>query len=220
MAAYFNLTLDTIAPSGVTLVLLNGAAYTANTSIAAQIGTTDSETTGYTMKIYGNVVGAESKESAEWQAYNPNPTINLTQGDGLKTVNLIIRDAVWNESTPVTKTITLDTSIPTVTIVGPDVSVISKIAGKDTSIFTFTSDVDFVQYKVGVVTSGTSTHGTATQIPTDAGSQNVSGNTPVAASTNVEVTIKGTDLSNAVSGADGTHIIKVFVKNAAGTWSK
>lgn len=36
--------------------------------------------------------------------------------------------------------------------------------------------------------------------------------------TAIDVTIKGADLATASSG-DGTKIIKVFVKNAAGTWS-
>ena len=37
--------------------------------------------------------------------------------------------------------------------------------------------------------------------------------------THIEVTINGTDFKTAAGGADGTYIIKAFVKNQAGTWS-
>ena len=51
MASFFNLTLDTTAPAGLTLKLNNGAAYATSTAVTATIGLTDSVTTGYQMKI-------------------------------------------------------------------------------------------------------------------------------------------------------------------------
>lgn len=47
MASFFNLTLDTTAPAGLTLKLNNGAAYATSTAVTATIGLTDSVTTGY-----------------------------------------------------------------------------------------------------------------------------------------------------------------------------
>ena len=44
----------------------------------------------------------------------------------------------------------------------------------------------------------------------------IPGNYPAA--TNIQVTITGTDLETASPG-DGAKIVKVFVKNEAGTWS-
>ena len=95
----------------------------------------------------------------------------------------------------------------------------SKTAGFNQSIFNFTADVAFAEYKVCVVPANSSTQDAGTVIPTTAGSSNTSGsagNYPAA--TNIQVTITGTDLETASPG-DGAKIVKVFVKNEAGTWS-
>ena len=56
-------------------------------------------------------------------------------------------------------------------------------------------------------------------IPATAGSSNTSGSAGTyPAATNIQVTITGTDLETASPG-DGAKIVKVFVKNEAGTWS-
>lgn len=63
------------------------------------------------------------------------------------------------------------------------------------------------------------TSGSVTVIPTTSGSTNTSGSEGgYEADTNIQVTINGTDLETASSG-DGVKIVKVFVRNAAGTWS-
>lgn len=220
MAAFFNLTLDTLAPQGVTLSINAGAIYTANKSVTLAIGCSDASTAGYSMKIWGSVTGAATEEDAKWENYSASKTVTLTDGDGLKTVYVKVRDNVWNEADPVSATITLNTSIPVVTIVGPDVSIISEVTGKNTAKFNFTADAIFDEYKVGVVPATNSTVSDVTVIGTTGGSANTSGsdgNYP--ADTNIEVTINGTDLKTAAGGADGTYIIKAFVKNQAGTWS-
>ena len=220
MAAFFNLTLDTLAPQGVTLSINAGAIYTSNKAVTLSIGCSDASTAGYSMKIWGSVTGAATEEGAKWENYIASKTVTLTDGDGLKTIYVKVRDNVWNEADPVSATITLNTSIPVVTIVGPDVSIISEIVGKNTSKFNFTADAIFDEYKVGVVPSNNSTVADVTVIGTSGGSVNTSGsdgNYP--ADTNIDVTINGTDFKTAAGGADGTYIIKVFVKNQAGTWS-
>lgn len=220
MAAFFNLTLDTLAPQGVTLKINAGAIYTANKAVTLAIGCSDASTVGYSMKIWGSVVGAATEEEAKWENYSATKTVTLTDGDGLKTIYVKVRDNVWNEAEPVSATITLNTSIPVVAIVGPDVSIISEIAGKNTAKFNFTANAIFDEYKVGVVPANNSTVADVTVIGTTGGSANTSGsegNYP--ADTNIEVTINGTDFKTAAGGADGTYIIKVFVKNQAGTWS-
>lgn len=219
MASYFNLTLDTTAPSGVGITIENGALYTPIVSVDLGITCSDSNKTGYSMKIWGSVEGATTEEAATWQNYSDTATINLTSGDGLKTVYVKVRDNVYNESVAASATITLNTSIPVVTIVGPDTSIISKITGKDTSVFNFTVDQAFIEYKVGVVPKSTSTQAEVTIIPTAGGSINTSGNDAYEGETNIQVTIKGADLSSAAGGADGTYVIKVFAKNNADTWS-
>lgn len=219
MAAYFNLTLDTTAPDGVTLNINNGALYVATTTVTLQIGCSDSSKTGYTMKIWG-VQGATSEAQATWETYSASKQVSLPAGDGLKTVYVKIRDAVYNESTAASKSVTLNTSIPTVTITGPDVNIISKVTGKNTAVLNFTADEIFDEYKVGVVPAGNSGASTCTVIGTSGGSANTSGsagNYP--ADTNIQVTIKGSDFETAAGGSDGTYIVKCFVKNKAGTWS-
>ena len=220
MAAFFNLTLDTLAPQGVTLSINAGAIYTSNKAVTLAIGCSDASTAGYSMKIWGSVTGAATEEDAKWENYVASKTVTLTDGDGLKTIYVKVRDNVWNEADPVSATITLNTSIPVVTIVGPDVPIISEIVGKNTSKFNFTANAIFDEYKVGVVPATNSTVSDVTVIGTTGGSTNTSGsdgNYP--ADTNIDVTINATDFKTAAGGADGTYIIKVFVKNQAGTWS-
>lgn len=219
MASYFNLTLDTTAPAGVTVKINGDDIYTATPNVTLTIATTDSVTTGYQMKIWG-IEDVASQEDADWETFAASKSVILPGGDGLKTVSVIVRDNVGNESAVATDNITLDTSVPVVTITGPDVSVISKVATFDTAIFNFQADSEFVEYKVCVVPSSASTQDAGTVIPTTAGSANTSGSEGnYEADTNIQVTIKGTDLATA-SSADGVKIIKVFVLNPAGTWSQ
>lgn len=218
MASFFNLTLDTTAPAGLTLKLNNGAAYATSTAVTATIGLTDTETTGYQMKIWG-VAGAATEAEAAWATFVKSKAIALTTGDGQKTVSIKVRDDVGNETATVTAKITLDTAVPVVTITGPDKSKISKVATFNVSAFSFSANADFEEYKIKVVPSESSLENAGTQIPVTAGSTNTSGTEGgYKADTAINVTINGADLEAASSG-DGVKIIKVFVKNAAGTWS-
>ena len=152
-------------------------------------------------------------------AEGAKPDITLPDGDGLKTIYVKMRDDVGNETAAVSDTITLNTSIPAVTITGPDKSRISKVTGYDAAAFSFVCDVDFEEYTIRVVPATSSLHTAGTQIPTTGGSTNVSGTEGgYKKNTAINVTVKGADLEAASSG-DGTKIVKVFVKNAAGTWS-
>ena len=218
MASYFNLTLDTLAPEGLTLAINDNALYTTSRTVTLTIGIGDEATTGYQMKIWG-IDGVAEEAAASWETYAATKSVTLTEGDGLKTVFIKVRDDVGNETGAVSDTITLNTAVPVVTVTGPDKSRISKTAGFNQSIFNFTADVAFAEYKVCVVPANSSTQDAGTVIPTTAGSSNTSGsagNYPAA--TNIQVTITGTDLETASPG-DGAKIVKVFVKNEAGTWS-
>ena len=172
----------------------------------------------YQMKIWGTQ-SAASEDKATWETFAASKSLVLANGDGLKTVHIKVRDDVGNESADVSASITVNTAVPVVTITGPDKSKISKISGFDTSVFAFTVDVDFEEYTIRVVPSSTSLHDAGTQIPVAGGSSNTSGKDgSYKKDTAINVTIKGADLETASSG-DGTKIVKVFVKNAAGTWS-
>ena len=218
MASYFNLTLDTTAPSGLTLSINDGALYATSTAVKLTIGLSDEVTTGYQMKIWG-IDGVDEETSASWETFAKTKSVNLTSGDGLKTVHIKVRDDVGNETEEVSDDITLNTAGPVVTITGPDKTKISKVEGFNKSKITFTCDVDFAEYKVCVVPQTSSTQDAGTVIPTTAGSINTSGSDgSYPKTTPIEVTITGTDLETASSG-DSVKIVKVFVKTAAGIWS-
>lgn len=218
MASFFNLTLDTLAPAGVTLSLNDDARYTTSASIMAKIGTSDEDTTGYQLKVWGGVDGAATEADAAWVNFATEKAINLTTGDGKKTVNLKVRDDVGNESAVVTKEIILDTAVPVVTITGPDKSKISKVENFNVAAISFTCDVDFVEYKVKVVPASTSLQDAGVVIGTANGSTNMSATGEFADAEPINCTITGADLE-AASAGDGEKVIKVFVRNAAGTWS-
>lgn len=217
MASYFNLTLDTLAPQGLTIKLNNGSQYTTSKSVTLGIVLTDASTVGYQMKVWG-VNGAETEADATWETYASSKNITLLNNDGLKTVYVKVRDDVCNETAAASATITLDTSVPAVTIIGPDVSRISKTAPKNVATFSFTSDVDFVEYKIKVVPSQSSLNDAGTLIGTANGSANMKGTGTFKKNNAISCKIYGKDLEMASSG-DGEKIIKVFVKNAHGTWS-
>lgn len=218
MASFFNLNLDTLAPAGVTLSLNDDARYTTSASIMAKIGTTDEDTTGYQLKVWGGVDGAATEADAAWVNFATEKAINLTTGDGKKTVNLKVRDDVGNESAVVTKEIILDTAVPVVTITGPDKSKISKVENFNVAAISFTCDVDFVEYKVKVVPATTSLQDAGVVIGTANGSTNMSATGEFPDAEAINCTITGADLE-AASAGDGEKIVKVFVRNAAGTWS-
>lgn len=217
MASYFNLVLDTLAPQGLTVKLNNGSQYTTSKNVTLSISVSDTSTSGYQMKVWG-IDGASSENSASWETFAATKSIALPTGDGLKTVYVKVRDDVCNETAAASATITLDTSVPAVTIIGPDVSRISKTAPKNVATFSFTSDVAFTEYKIKVVPSKSSLHDAGTLIGTANGSTNMAATGSFKASTAISCKIYGKDLEIASSG-DGEKIIKVFVKNAHGTWS-
>lgn len=214
MASYFNLTLDTTAPSGgsIQITTLTNVA-----SIKAALAATGATQ----MKLYGDI-GTGSTPTAEsaasWEEYAASKNIQLTTGDGVKTVYVKFRDAVGNESAAVSATTTLDTTAAVVTITGPDVSTISKVDGYAVATFSFSADTEFIAYEVRVVPTTGSNHDAGSLIGTDNGSENTSGSTTVEAKTSVTVKIHGADLE-AASAGDGAKIIKVFVKDASGNWS-
>lgn len=216
MAAYFNLTLDTTAPSGGSISL---PARTGSANVTATLSATGASY----MKLWGDICAtaggtAITEANASWIAYSASASIILTSANGTKTVYVRFMDDVGNESTSYSATTIYDSSVPTVTIVGPDVAKISKVSGYNVSEFSFSADEAFDEWTVRVVPSTSSTHTAGTQIPTTGGSTNMSGTTQTAASTAITCTIYGADLETASAG-DGVKIVKVFVKDLTGNWS-
>ena len=217
MASYFNLTLDTTAPTSCSISL---PASSNSVNVTATIAATGASY----MKIYGDICAsaggsAISESDASWVSYNTSASLILTAANETKTVYVKFKDDVGNvTSSASSATTVLDTSAPAVTITGPDVSKISKVSSYNVCSFSFSADDAFVEWSVRVVPSTDSAHTAGTQIPTTGGSTNMSGNTSTAASTAVNCTIYGADLESASSG-DGAKVIKVFVKDANNNWS-
>jgi len=223
MANYINIILDTTAPSNPYVNINGGATYSNSQLVSVSLGTTDIDTTGYQMKIWGNVDGAydtniqATEGASQWISFTDSKQVKLSSGDGNKQVSVKIRDEVYNESSIATDNISLNTAIPTVNVGAPDVFKVSKKDGKNIFSFTFSSPAQFEEYKVKVVTSTGAVESSGVTIATANGSQNVAGS--AGGYTNpITVTISGQDLELASSG-DGSKIIKVFIKNQAGTWS-
>jgi hypothetical protein len=224
MANYFNLVLDTLGVSSPTISLESGSTYATNQLVTATIGCGDGVTTGYTMKCWGSVdttydANVQTTEGASaWITYTTSKQIKLSTGDNSKTIYIKIRDDVFNESSQVSDSIILDTTLPIVTIAGADVPKISKQTGKNIATFSFQSDTAFTQYKVKVVAASGNAQDTGVQIGMANGSTNMSGTGTYPATTPINCQITGADLELASSG-DGSKIIKVFVLDASGMWS-
>ena len=217
MASFFNLTLDTTAPSGLSFLINDGAQYTTTTAVDLSISMSDGGASGYQMKVWG-INGVATEGAASWESFATEKAVVLTTGDGQKTISIKVRDDVGNETNAATASILLDTAVPSVTITGPDRSKVSKVSGYDEVAFSFLSDVPFVAYKVKAVPSGSSLENAGTQIGTTSGSSNMAGSGTYAEDTPIACMIHGADLEAASSG-DGVKVIKVFVQSAAGSWS-
>lgn len=225
MPNYFQVTLDTLGPANPAIIIEAGATYASAQLVTAAISTSDTPTTGYQMKIWGDVDGSHDlniqplEVNSVWITYNTSKQIQLSAGDGVKTIYAKFRDDVYNESAQVSDTITMDTTVPVVTLTGPTVSKISKQTGKNSFQGSFTVDGTYEEYQVRVVPASGSDHTAGTLIPTAGGSNNTSGNAGgYNGATPVTITVTGTDLEAASSG-DGSKIIKVFVRDSANNWS-
>lgn len=86
---------------------------------------------------------------------------------------------------------------------------ISSVTGKDEAVFELTSDEDFLAYKIKAVPDGSSPHTAGTLIESGGAGD---------AGVPVELNVTGSEILGAGLG-EGTHVIKVFVKDASGNWS-
>ena len=234
MSSYVNLILDTIGPSGVSVVINNGETKTTSTAVTLAIGCGDADLTGYQMKIWG-VAGAETEDSAPWETYQSSKTVTLPTRDGTKTVYVKVRDDVWNESTAVSDNINLYTTAPTVDEFVLTSSKISLVDQKNHSggSFHFNEPIDAV--KIMIVDNINATHNAAgnLSIPVTNGSylydeynEDVYPCTKLeyeyAFDSNMrylEFDVNAADILS-VSPGDGVKIIKAFVRSAvSGNWS-
>ena len=102
-----------------------------------------------------------------------------------------------------------DTTAPgTINVTGVSVTKISRVAGKDVVNATVTADEAFVEYMVRKVSSGSDTRTMGTLVE----------QATIASTTSFAFSITDDELI-AGAGAEGSNLLKVFVKDAAGNWS-
>jgi hypothetical protein len=138
MTATFNLTLDTTGPGGVAASINSGATYAVDVNVLLAITTTDTDTTGYQVKIWGDVDTAfnaniqATEGASSWITLATPHAVKLSSGDGAKNLTVRLRDDVWNESATASDSITLDTTAPTINVTaGPTPTKIVKVFGQD-----------------------------------------------------------------------------------------
>ena len=233
MANFVNITLDTIAPTGVSVFINGNVEKTTSTAVSLTVGCADEDLSGYQMKIWGTA-DAPTEESASWETYQQTKNITLSSGDGLKTVYVKVRDDVWNESAAASDTITLYEKLPSIIGLSVNKSRISLVEGKNVTIGNFTVDENISEIKIMLVQNSNDSYDSATNviIPTTNGSgiESDSGVLPckngvlhtegvVDSVIGLSFSIYAADINN-VSPGDGVKIVKVFVRSAeTGSWS-
>jgi len=105
------ITYDKTAPTGTSVAVNNGAAYTTTTSVTLATAATDA-IAGVSQMQFSN----DNVTYSTPQAYATGASWTLAAGDGTKTVWARFRDANGNTSAAVSDTIVLDTTAPTGTI--------------------------------------------------------------------------------------------------------
>ncbi len=233
MANYVNIILDTIGPSGVS-VLINGNDDKAiTTAVTLTIGCSDADLSGYQMKIWGTA-DAPTENGASWETYQATKNVVLPAGDGIKTVYVKVRDDVWNESATVSDTITLYEKLPSIIGLSVNKSKLSLIEGQNLTLGNFTVDENVDAIKVMIVQNSNDAHDAATNIaiPVANGSKIETDNGDltcidgvlkaeelVDCALGISFDIYASDI-NSVSPGDGVKIVKVFVRSAeTGSWS-
>lgn len=103
---------DTTAPTGCAI---STPGITNTTTITASLTATDNLSGVGKVKIFGDIVGSAT---ADWQAYTSSVTIELTSGDGEKTIKALFMDKAGNITETAVQSVTvLDTEAPGATVV-------------------------------------------------------------------------------------------------------
>ena len=87
MASFFNLILDTLAPSGLTLKLNSGATYATSNTVTATITLTDETKTGY------GTAGGYKKATAINVTIKGADLATASSGDGTKIIKVFVKNA-------------------------------------------------------------------------------------------------------------------------------
>lgn len=233
MSNYVNLTLDTVGPSGVSLLINGDETKTTSTAVSLAIGCSDEELGSYQMKIWG-IADVLTEDVAVWETYRATKTVTLPSGDGIKTVYVKVRDDVWNESDAVSDTVTLYEKVPTVQYMETNISRLSLVSGKNVTsgAFWFDEAIDAVRIAVVQDVNATyddpanviipKTNGSVMSDDNDCGTYSsdiLEGGGYIDSIHAINFSLYSADIA-AASPGDGVKIIKAFVRSAeTGNWS-
>jgi hypothetical protein len=195
----------------------------ADPNVTLVIGTSDPDTTGYMVKVWGDVDPAADADiqttegASAWKPFpgggvgvgNANVPVKVSPGNGNKTVQHKIKDPSGNETPPVDTDVELaeDATPPVVTIdtVVPDSTITAGLAD---SVEVQTTTNEAIQGgEVWVVAD-----------PGDGREGTMLIDDPALSGTSWDPQITEAMLIAAALGY-GTHIVKVFVQDEAGNWS-
>ena len=235
MANYVSITLDTIGPAGVSVLINGNADKVTSTAATLTINCTDADQTGYQMKIWG-IDGALTESEAKWETFQTTKNVTLPAGDGQKTVYVKLMDDVWNTSATASDTVILITKVPVVTQMTTDVSKISLVDGRNAVTVGFNFDEDITAAKVMIVQDVNAPHNAPSNIliPCANGStiyhsddyfgDEFEGDVleltgEFSHNGYIDAIIYAADIVSVAPG-DGVKLIKAYVKSAvSGNWS-
>jgi len=126
--------IDTTPPVG-SITINGGASYTNSPSVTLAISASDGRGSGVAYMCFSN----DGYSWSSWEPYATSKQWTLTPGDGVKTVYVKFKDYVGLESSPVSASITLDTTPPsTPTLSSPTNG--SRVNPRPTFVWTASSD--------------------------------------------------------------------------------
>ena len=235
MANYVKITLDTIGPSGVSVLINGDADKITSTAATLTINCTDTDLTGYQMKIWGTA-DAPSESDAKWETYQAEKNVTFSSGDGQKTVYVKVRDDVYNESVIASDTVLLITKVPVVTQMKTGTSKISLMQGGNIATGCFYFDEDISAAKIMIVQDVNAPHNSPANVLVPC----AGGSSMYHSDADMNYEFEGSELSLegefscdgyidfiiyaddivAASPGDGVKILKAYVKSAStGSWS-
>lgn len=233
MSSYINLTLDTLGPQNVSVVLNNGENATTSSTVRYTVSCSDADTTDYQMKIWGTASHL-TEADAQWQTFVSSDSFLISNSAGQKTVFFKLRDDVYNESATASATITYAKEYPSVKGLFVSPVKLSLMDKKNVTSggFNFTETIDAVKIKIVSDVNASHDDPSNISIPTTNGSEmwddfNVDSydistldhEITIPVSMSVGFYINAKDISSVAPG-DGVKIIKFFVRSAlSGLWS-
>jgi len=107
--------IDTAQPSNATLTLASSGGYLKSSSVAATLSASDGTGLPTEFFISGDIDLTDgTDDGGEWLTYAVSASVTLNAGEGRKILTVIYRDAAGNTSMPVSKSVTVDVTAPSV----------------------------------------------------------------------------------------------------------